>query len=301
MRLDRFTAEMLDAKTRLRDSDLRTLERLWRVYGGLSDADAARFVAEASRVHGAALAAQAQMYASYARVYAMARGLPSPERVQSADIVAATRAGAPLEDRMGRAVVSARTAVSGGAGFTDAMRAGLERLLSVAGTDHQLVHTHAATGAWSGTNLRYQRVLRGPINCALCIAASAGSYKSSRLMPIHPRCDCGVAVIPESQAPLDAGTYDQMVGRLKDEGVQVYDRSSLANIRISEDQLEQIRKGVQVHEHGELGPTLVYSQHKTSGPPAPWRRRSRREFDDTGERVRGREVPDDRLSPLADL
>lgn len=301
MSLDRFTADMLDAKTQIRNADLRTLERLWRTYGGLTDADAARFVAEATAVHGASLTAQAEMYASYARAFAMARGLPSPERVQSADIVAQTRAGAPVEDRMGRAVVSARTAISEGSGFADAMRAGLDRLQSVAGTDHQLVHTHSATAAWGGTSLRYQRVLRGPENCALCIAASSRTYKSSRLMPIHPGCDCGVATVPENEAPRDAGTYDEMVRRLRDDGIQTYDRSSLANIRVPADQLDKIRTGVQVHEHGELGPTLVYRQHKTSGPPSPWRRRSRREFDDTGLRTRGREVPDDSLSDLVDL
>lgn len=292
---------MLDAKTRTRKATLATLERLWDVYGGPTDAHAAEFVRRASAVLSQSLTSVAAQYAMYARAWRSATGVIEPPSGFDIDrLLADVRKGTTVEDRMLRPIVEVRTRLAAGDDFARASQAGLDRLMSIAGTDVQQTFRLAHRAAWAGHPKvnRYRRVLRGEVNCGLCIVASAQTYRSDRLLPIHPSCDCGVSPVIGGSARSDVSRdVDVITRELRANGVQVNNRGALANLRLDDATLDALR-AVDEHQHGELGPLLKVAKHRANTPRNFTPRR--REFDDTGVRVRGPGVADELLAEFVD-
>lgn len=83
-----------------------------------------------------------------------------------------------------------------------AVKAGADRLAVIAQTDVILAQRQAmATVADQSPRIvGYRRTLTGK-GCVLCAVASTQRYRSDDLMPIHDRCDCGVAPIYGTKDP----------------------------------------------------------------------------------------------------
>lgn len=99
--------------------------------------------------------------------------------------------------------------VSRGQTMTTAVERGATRLAEVAELDLQ--NTEAKAFAYAMPSMAvevrpayWRRVPRGDVTCAMCILASTQRYRVDTLKPIHPGCDCGVAVVYRGQPdPLD--------------------------------------------------------------------------------------------------
>ncbi|MET0716404.1 MAG: hypothetical protein ABWY57_15975 [Mycetocola sp.] len=181
------------------------------------------------------------------------------------DMVTSAR-GVPAADVYRRPAVTMYTALANGARVSDAIEAGVNRLTSLVGTDHQLAKTTQARESLSGRGFTYtRRTLTGRENCAMCAIASTQRYHASELMPIHPGCDCGVDTVEAGADPgqvleperleLIHDAIDAEFGG-SDRGARYLDggnnRSDFLDLIVT-------------HEHGEYGPTLAWrEQHFTS-------------------------------------
>lgn len=149
------------------------------------------------------------------------------------------------------AVVYARTgptvwtALARGDPLDVALRKGLQRALVAASTDLQLARTHAARDVLGrkGNVVGYRRTLGGSDSCRLCQLASTQRYKVGDLLPIHNRCSCGVLPIFGDRDP-----------------GQVIDPDRLAALK------RDGQPGVEVRDHGELGPVLGVRGQSFTGP-----------------------------------
>lgn len=155
-------------------------------------------------------------------------GLP-PSR-----IAAGIRAGAPLDEVYRRPFIAFWTALKAGSLPVDALAIGLAKAMIAAETDIQLAmrDTLVEAGEEDPAILGYRRV-PDPDACAFCRLVAGQRYVTSQLMPVHPRCGCGVDVITEA----NRGDFT---------GVPEHDLSV---------------DGAAVRMHGELGPVLVAPDH----------------------------------------
>lgn len=116
-----------------------------------------------------------------------------------------------------------------------------QRAISMARTNLQLSSTHSARIAMSDNQniIGYRRVLSGEV-CEICELASEHKYNTEDLMPIHNNCTCGIAPIYGNSDP-----------------AKVID----SKVESSDNRAED---GIEVHEHGEVGPVLaIKGQHFT--------------------------------------
>lgn len=162
------------------------------------------------------------------------------------------RAGTTMLDAYARPFHTVWFEQSKGTEFPEALRLGLERAEHMLTMDIQLARTHAAALILQQTDgvQRYQRVLSGSENCDICSVAARHIYKTSSLMPIHTKCDCGVVPVIEGKPPL--------VTRLNQErDFSTPETETAGPEKKSPTKLEQ---EIGVEAHGELGPVLVRKQ-----------------------------------------
>lgn len=183
--------------------------------------------------------------------------------------VVTTARGVPAEEVYHRPAVTMYTALANGAQVKDAIQQGVNRLVSLVGTDHQLAKTSQARSSLTGRGFTYmRRTLTGRENCAMCAIASTQRYRVQNLMPIHPGCDCGVDTVeagsdpgqvldPERLETIHAAIENEFGGT--DRGARYLDggnsRSDLLDL-------------VTVQEHGEYGPTLTWREQHFTGADA---------------------------------
>lgn len=165
---------------------------------------------------------------------------------------AALRNGARPEDVYIRPFKEAWTALSNGLPFDQAVDMGAQRLRSIVETDIQLAHTHTSRSLLAQRNdvVGFRRVPTGDFTCALCMIASTQRYRKFDLMPIHPGCDCRVAPI----------ISDEPVGQILDPDLLEQIHASVENMFGFSDRSGRVndyRKLLVVHDHGEYGPTLA--------------------------------------------
>lgn len=288
--VSRLAAEVARRKTAIRKAALTGALAMWDDLVGNPSNDAyTAFVAAWGPEHPAAGMSAAQLVDAFIDAFLEAHGLePAGAGVDPDAIVARTRAGTGVDELLERPFKTARKALSDGVAFDAAMSQGRRRLESIVATDVQQSFRLAfAERLGQEPQIRgYRRVLQGSENCSLCIVASTQRYKSDKLMPIHPGCDCGVeplapgtrlrgAIIEDAVPRLDAAKEI-----LREQGLKYTDRSGLANLKVDIDSLDAIAE----YQHGELGPILKVSRHRSE--TLPWQRRTRREFDDTGRLIR---------------
>lgn len=164
-----------------------------------------------------------------------------------------------------RPFVQLWSALSEGVGFERARAAAGARAAGSAQTDVQLT-VRAATSEWLSDPpadapriIGYERTLTDE-SCALCAVASTQRYKTEDLMPIHERCDCGVAPILEGERPAGRVINRPLLDRLKEQDVD-----PSRHVKVDTDGNVQLPETA-VHEHGELGPQLTEAAHDFTGP-----------------------------------
>ncbi|MFJ7963139.1 hypothetical protein [Streptomyces sp. NPDC096324] len=182
---------------------------------------------------------------------AAARGVQIPQSIR----------GVPPEEVYRRPFVTVWTSLSQGKSLTEAVRQGESRLVSVTGTDLQLVRTEATRQVLGGDSRVqfYRRVLRGSYNCAMCVIASTQRYRKEKLMPIHPGCDCGTRPLPAGQDPGQVIEPDllEAAHEAVAKGTGQTDRGG---------RLPDYRDIIIDRQHGELGPLMALRRDNFTGP-----------------------------------
>lgn len=186
--------------TRARLIEMLAVE--WAALAAYRDVQAASFSVMAAAAVTAAQRSIAVLTASLlgSQIHA-AGGVPGP-----VDLAAIRDLrGVPSSRVYARPFTQLWAALSKGVSFENAVKAGENRLLTMAATDSQLAKTitsQQVIGGSSDVVTGWRRVLNGPSSCALCTIASEQVYRKSDLAPIHDRCDCSVmAVTHGQQAP----------------------------------------------------------------------------------------------------
>lgn len=168
---------------------------LWDRHGGLSDASLDAYRSAVIPPQEAIRGATAHLTAGYLAAYTSAAGEPIDHFTPDIDAATVQR-GVALDELWARPTVAARTAISNGASFADAMRAGRNRAEQIASTDVQLTARGVARGALSADRriVAYRRVPSGKC-CVFCATAATQRYHSDDLLPCHNHCHCAIAPI----------------------------------------------------------------------------------------------------------
>lgn len=288
--LDPVTTAALARKQQIRRTAVASALQLWSQVSGIGNADVKEFVTAIGPRHRATLVTTARLIDAYVDAFLQAHGETlRGVRVDVDRLIDEVRLGTTIDEEFERPFVAARTAIARGAPFDVAMSQAAARLGNLVGTDVQQAYRLAIGErfAQEPSIPGYRRVLVGPQNCALCITASTVRYRSDKLMPIHPGCDCSVAPLEPGMAVNQAGTLvseiprlDQVKDVLRSEGISYADRARMSNLTVDLDELDDVEE----IPHGELGPILAVAKHRNT--TLPWTRQSRREFDSTGRQVR---------------
>lgn len=247
----------------LRAATLTALANLWLRLGSWRDTDIERFLRLAlPLVRGAQTRMSALTAAYLARQVAALAGhpvLPVP-----APRVGEVR-GVPLTEEYARPFHDVWRALGDGRPLPEAVKAGQDRLASLASTDLQLTKTHASRAILTADKrvTGYRRVLEGAYSCGLCIVASTQRYHVADLMPIHPACDCSVAPIVGESDP--GHVIDEQ--RLADAHAAIADRfgRKTADARGGRG-IPNYHDVLVTHDHGELGPVLGVRGQDFTGP-----------------------------------
>lgn len=259
----------------------RAILALWLARGGPDDDRAVLFTRQAAATVTAAQAATASLVEAYLAAFLGTQpvGLPAT-RVTGA----AVRNGAQPEDVYHRVVVTARTALSNGKPYEQAMNEAGSRASSTAETDVALAHRAAAAEVMQADQrvVGYRRVLTGR-SCMFCATASTQRYRVGQLLPIHAHCDCRVAPIVGDSDPGLVLNRDLLDDLRAQGGSQYWKARGLVEVDDDGQLIVATNDGpkpleVAIREHGELGPVLVDGRHHfrsedeaasdTSGAPA---------------------------------
>lgn len=282
-------ASYLALVAQARQNVLAALATQWAALSVYRDADATAFVAGAAPVVEAGQQHVSALTSAYlAHLYGnLTSGSRSPVGTPVARVTgAAVRGGTPPSEVYRRPFEQVWYQLSQGKPLDEAVEAGSQRLQVLATTDLQLAMTHTATAALDTMPhvVGYRRVLTGAENCGLCVVASTQRYHRGELMPIHPRCDCGVAPIVGDSDPgqsINSAllTQGSVPTSQNSHGVNVYSTAHTLDVgdllepvhqavqaefgrRATDARAIDYRKVITVHHHGEIGPVLTVSRHK---------------------------------------
>lgn len=229
---------------RLRIGTAARLALLWDRLGGLTDDDVERFTKAAVAHMSGAERATAALVAGYiAQLGRLATGTGRAVAIPPSQVTGEALRGVDPFEVYKRPIVTARTAISKGKTFAEAMSDARNRAMEIAALDIILTQ-RATTVAVAEKDKRivgYRRVLTGA-SCPLCRIASTQRYHKDSLMPIHGHCDCGVAPIFGTEDPGQVINH-KLLGEIRDE-----------------------EAAVAVRHHGELGPVLVDRDDHFTGP-----------------------------------
>lgn len=258
---DQVIARYQAAYLNLRNTASARVAGLWDRLGGLDDDQADAFVAAALPVVAGAQTATGGLVAAYiATLTGLVTGDPvRPAAIRPADLSTTALRGVAAAEVYRRPAVAARTAIAKGRSPQEAFRFGRDRAGDLAETDVILAQREATIRVASADEriVGYRRVLTGR-SCAFCATASTQRYRSSDLMPIHDRCDCGIAPIYGTRDPgqvINKGLLRDLKSAAKTGG-KSGDYWKARHVTVEEDGSVTLPQ-VAVHHHGELGPVLT--------------------------------------------
>ncbi len=155
---------------------------------------------------------------------------------------AAVRNGTDPRTVYTRPFVSVWSELKQGKQWNDAVAVGMDRATSAIQTDAQLSMraTLRVVGGKDDRILGYQRVPDADA-CPFCKMIAGRRYLKGDLLPVHPRCGCGVDVITQADR-------DEFFGALEND--------------------LDLPPEVAIRQHGELGPVVVDARHRFTGPSA---------------------------------
>lgn len=263
---DRLVDAYQSATNEVRNRVVAYVSALWSGSSGFRDADVERLIAKLVPVVQAGQVQVAQLTDAYIGRQAVLAGVVHHSGVDREAILGYR--GTPVETVYRRPAVATYTALAGGASYPDAVKLGLERLITIAGTDlQQAKNRQSAASIESSGFAGYRRVLTGRENCAFCAIASTQRYHKKDLMPIHPGCDCGVkpfngnpdvqVIEPEFLEQIHATIDAKLNGT--DRGAR---ELGLGKVSSSGQPLSDFTDLIIVNDHGELGPTLAWRSDK---------------------------------------
>lgn len=206
-----------------------TVGQMWDSLGGLSDADLARFSAQAiPTVQSAQAFAIREEFAFLSLVEGVSIQPSIPE------VAALVRPSVTPAQVYARPSITARVAIASGKNFAQAMAEARTRATVLAHTDVSLSYRQAAVSHAESPRSRIVGWRRLPDGnaCRFCLLLGTKRYRVKELMPIHNRCNCSVMPIIGSRDPGNVIDSD-LLKKLKTEGPQA-----------------------KVVKHGELGPII---------------------------------------------
>lgn len=180
------------------------VERRWGRMSSWRDADIDRFIADILPIVEAGQRQVASLTDAYlASLATIVLGEPQrPLGVDPDTVTTEALRGVPADEVYRRGGITVWTALSNGAPLSDAVAQGLHRVSDIASTSIQLAKTHTSRAALEKMDVvGYRRVLEGKDSCSLCKVASTQRYHAGDLLPIHGKCDCGVAPIFGTKDP----------------------------------------------------------------------------------------------------
>lgn len=196
---ERRTRQAAEQAARLADATFsRTVAA-----GGLDDATLQQYldtaVPQALGAQRAAVVDAEAFQRAYLSLVEVAAGDPVPVEQL---IGPALRSGTPVAEVYTRPMVAARSAISDGLSFIDALRHGARKAASLTSTD-----TANAARSGSLSILRatpqvvgYRRVPAGGA-CPFCLLIATKRYHVDDLAPVHAHCACAVAAITARHDP----------------------------------------------------------------------------------------------------
>lgn len=193
----------------------RLIADAWLAYADLGNTGADMFTAAAATIVDGTRAQTASAAQAYMAQNDAILEMPPTLRLVTPTI----RGDVPTAEVYRRSIIQARTMVSRGASFADAMAGGQARAVATAKTDVSLMNraTMSAGAARRPWVVGYRRTLTGK-SCAFCAVASTQRYRSAELLPLHPSCDCGIAEIFGTADPGRVVNRELLDG-LKAEGI----------------------------------------------------------------------------------
>lgn len=240
-------------KRRLQAVTGEAVARLWSALGSYDEQDVDRLLAGVLPIVEAAQRQSVRVTDVYvARALGREPLGVNPERA----IGARARNGTAPEEVYRRPFVTHWAALSQGVPYEQALRRGLDRLVSTAETDIQLA-TRQATREIGLEEPRIYGWQRIPGDaCDLCLIASTQRYRTGDLFPIHNKCGCEVAPLYE---PTGRVINPELLDELKSEGA--IDRITAQRAQARDIELADPPEAVAVQHHGELGPVLTDADH----------------------------------------
>lgn len=179
--------------------------RTWTGLGSWHEADIDRFVqAVVPVVEGGQIQVAALTDAYLAQLESTVLGtVARPVGMSPAQVTTQALRGVTAAEVYRRPGMTVWTALAEGKPLDEAVDGGLARLLDIAATDLQLAKRQTAQRVLERNDrvTGYRRVLEGRRSCVLCVTASTQRYKRDQLLPIHGRCDCGVAPLYGDEDP----------------------------------------------------------------------------------------------------
>jgi hypothetical protein len=261
-----------DQAAALRDRVLAFVERSWGGLDSWRTADIDRFAAAVAPVVVGGQRAMASLTDAYlASLATVTLGKPHRPVGVPKDVLDGIRGDVTPVEVYQRTGPTVWTALSQGVPLTEAVGQGLDRALAMASTDLQLAKTHSSRYVLGNSDgvVGYRRVLESGRSCALCIVASTQRYHSEDLMPIHPRCDCGVEPIYGDRDPGQVIDPD-VLDNLQDTITERFGSSDAGAREIpgvgGDGKPLRYRDVIVVHEHGEIGPVLTVRGQDFTGP-----------------------------------
>lgn len=251
----------------LRTGTAARVAAAWSRLGGPSDNNIDAFLTVVLPVVQGAEVATVRLVAGYmAAMLREATGTAAELALDTSQVTGKALRGVEPAEVYTRPIITMRSALAAGRDYKDALRIAGERASDTAETD-VLLSQRAATDEIVQREPRivgYRRVLTGR-SCAFCATASTQRYHSEDLMPIHNRCDCGVAPIigdRDTGQVINRGLLKDLKAASKGRGGSYADAR---HFTVNEDGELEFPK-VAVHEHGELGPVLTDSADHFTGP-----------------------------------
>ncbi len=160
----------------------------------LSDAEATAWLAQVRPIVDAGRLTAASLTDGYLSAYGDMVGEPLSPLDTGYDL-AVYRNGVTFDEAYLRSVIKARTILSEGRSFQEAMRVAASNAAARADTDSMMASRQRSQDVLSANKVQGYRRVPDASACAFCLLVSTQRYHTRELMPIHTRCHCTVAPI----------------------------------------------------------------------------------------------------------
>lgn len=246
----------------LADSNRRAIRLIWdRTVDDVSDEVMDRFATQAARNVLAHQSRAVGLADAYIRGFERLVVGRAPRALDVPEVVKSLRGGVTPLEVYQRPIVTARTALSQGKSFAEALRIGKQRAATTAHTDATLAsHTGATKAMEKSSRIVGYRRMPDSGACPFCLLISTQTYRAGRNFESHANCNCSMIPIIGSADPGRVIDREKL-SEVKDKGVTVYKKNAEGE-RVK---YNYKRDDVAIRQHGELGPQITLAKHSFTG------------------------------------